>query len=175
VTADLESLLTNTADRAMRYARLAAERPVAPHAEAIARLESLAGPLPEQPSDAGSVLALLDEVGSPATVTSTGGRYFGYVTGGVLPAALAANWLAGAWDQNAGMATMSPVAARLEVAALEWLRELLGLPITSAAGLVTGATMANFTGLAAARRALLSRAGWNVEEDGLFDAPSLSV
>jgi glutamate/tyrosine decarboxylase-like PLP-dependent enzyme len=175
VTPDCEQLLTDTAERAMRYARLVRERPVAPYAEAIARLESLAGPLPEQPCDASSVLALLDETGSPATVASTGGRYFGYVTGGVLPVALTANWLAGAWDQNAGMSCMSPVAARLEVGALEWLRELLGLPVTSAAGLVTGATMANFTGLAAARHALLARAGWDVEEDGLFGAPSLSV
>jgi glutamate/tyrosine decarboxylase-like PLP-dependent enzyme len=172
---DLESLLRETAQRAIGYAREAQERPVAPHAEAVARLESLAGPLPQQPSDASSVLALLDEVGSPATVASTGGRYFGYVTGGVVPAALAANWLAGAWDQNAGISLQSPVAAQLETITLGWLGELLGLPVTSAGGLVTGATMANFTGLAAARHAILERAGWNVEEDGLFDAPALPV
>jgi len=122
-----------------------------------------------------AVLALLDEVGSPATVASTGGRYFGFVTGGTLPAPLAANWLAGAWDQNAAMRVMSPVAAALEDITLGWLREALGLPPSTGGGFVTGATMANFTCLAAARHALLERAGWDVEDKGLFGAPPLTV
>jgi glutamate/tyrosine decarboxylase-like PLP-dependent enzyme len=107
---------------------------------------------------------MLDEYGSPATTASSGGRYFGFVIGGSLPAALAANWLAGAWDQNAGLYAISPVAARLEEISESWLIDLLGLEAGTAVGFVSGATMANFAGLAAARHALLERAGWNVED-----------
>jgi glutamate/tyrosine decarboxylase-like PLP-dependent enzyme len=120
-------------------------------------------------------LALLDDVGSAGTVASAGGRYFGFVVGGSLPAALAANWLAGAWDQNAALQVMSPVAAKLEEIVLGWMVDLLGLPSSSGMGFVTGTTMANFTALAAARTALLQGAGWNVEEDGLFSAPPIQV
>jgi glutamate/tyrosine decarboxylase-like PLP-dependent enzyme len=101
--------------------------------------------------------------------------YFGFVIGGVLPATLAANWLAGAWDQNVALRVMSPIAAKLEDIVLDWLRELFGLPDGCGAGFVTGATMANFTCLAAARSALLRRVGWNVEEQGLFGAPEIKV
>lgn len=125
--------------------------------------------------DPSEVLALLDDIASPATVATTGGRYFGFVIGGSLPAALGANWLAGAWDQNASMQVMSPVAAKLEEIVLEWIVDVLGLPSGSGAGFVTGTTMANFTALAAARTALLKRAGWDVEEDGLFGAPPIHV
>jgi glutamate/tyrosine decarboxylase-like PLP-dependent enzyme len=117
----------------------------------------------------------LDEAGSPATVASAGGRYFGFVIGGSLPASLATNWLAGAWDQMAGMATSSPVAAKLETVALRWLLDVLRLPAEAGAGFVSGATMANFSGLAAARHALLRQAGWDVEADGLFGAPPITV
>jgi glutamate/tyrosine decarboxylase-like PLP-dependent enzyme len=171
----MKELLADTAARAARYLAGIGTRRVAPLPSDVARLELLGGPLPEHPIDPAEVIALLDEVGSPATVTSAGGRYFGFVTGGSLPAALAANWLAGAWDQNTGFSVMSPVAAAVEAIALEWLRDLLGLPSSTGAGFVTGATMANFTCLAAARHALLERAGWNVEEDGLFGAPPLNV
>ncbi len=102
-----------------------------------------------------------------------GGRYFGFVIGGSLPAALVANWLAGAWDQNASMQVMSPVAAKLEEIVEGWIVDVLGLPSGSGAGFVTGTTMANFSALAAARTALLKRAGWDVEEDGLFGAPPI--
>ncbi len=164
-----------TAVRAARYAADASNRRVAPLPGDVARLEELGGSLPQKGSDPAEVLALLDDVGSPATVASTGGRYFGFVIGGTLPATLAANWLAGAWDQNAGLYVMSPVAAKIEEIVLAWTIELFGLPPTCGAGFVTGTTMANFTGLAAARTALLERAGWDVEEDGLFEAPSLNV
>jgi glutamate/tyrosine decarboxylase-like PLP-dependent enzyme len=120
-------------------------------------------------------LALLNDIGSQATVATTGGRYFGFVTGGALPAAVAANWLAAIWDQNAAFSVMSPVAAKLEEIVLAWTLELLGLPQSCGAGFVTGTTMANFSALAAARTALLSRCGWNVEENGLFGAPPLRV
>jgi glutamate/tyrosine decarboxylase-like PLP-dependent enzyme len=171
----MKKLLLETADRAERYLTGIANRNVAPPAEDVARLEALGGPLPQEPSDPLEVLALLDDIGSPATVASAGGRYFGFVIGGSLPAALAANWLAGAWDQNAAMQVMSPVATKLEEIVLDWMVALLGFPEGAGAGFVTGTTMANFTALAAARTALLQRAGWNVEEDGLFAAPPIQV
>jgi len=171
----LKELLTDTAARAARYINQINEQRVSPSAENIARLKTLGGPLPDGPTDTAEVLALLDEIGSPATVATTGGRYFGFVIGGTLPAALAANWLAGAWDQNAAMQVMAPGAAAIEEIVREWTLDLLGLPSSSAAGFVTCTTMANFSGLAAARSALLQRARWNVEEDGLFGAPAIRV
>lgn len=173
--AESSKLLEAAAARAREYLVALAGRRVAPPPEAISRLSSLGGPLPESPSDPMSVLALLDEVGSPATVATAAGRYFGFVIGGSLPAALAANWLAGAWDQDAGLVVLSPAAAATESVALVWLLELLGLPPEAGAGFVTGATMANFTGLAAARHAVLERAGWDVESRGLFGAPEIQI
>jgi glutamate/tyrosine decarboxylase-like PLP-dependent enzyme len=171
----VRNLLQEAAERAIRYRETLGERRVSPAPEAIARLGELGGPLPEGPTDPAAVFTLLDRVGSPATVTTAGGRYFGFVTGSSLPATLAANWLAGAWDQNAGLVVMSPVSAALEVIALGWLLQVLGLPAGSAGAFVTGATMANFTALAAARHAQLERVGWNVEEQGLFGAPPITV
>lgn len=171
----MRELLTDAAERALRYVSGIAARRVAPTPEDTARLNAFREPLPEDPCNPADVLSLLDEVGSPATVASTGGRYFGFVTGGTLPAALAANWLAGAWDQNAAFRAMSPVSAALEEVVLEWLCDLLNLPPSCGGSFVTGASMANLTCLAAARHALLKRAGWNVEEDGLFGAPPLTV
>ncbi|HEY7358458.1 MAG TPA: aminotransferase class V-fold PLP-dependent enzyme, partial [Ktedonobacterales bacterium] len=168
-------LLMDAAGRGIRYRESLGERRVAPTPEAVARLAELSGPLPDAPTDAADVLKLLDEIGSPATVAMAGGRYFGFVNGSSLPVTLAANWLAGAWDQNVAFAVMSPVAAVLEEIALRWLIDLLGLPPESGVGFVTGATMANFAGLAAARHALLEQAGWDVEADGLFGAPPLTV
>jgi glutamate/tyrosine decarboxylase-like PLP-dependent enzyme len=171
----MRDLLTDASTRAARYVSGIGNRRITPHPEDIARLSALGGPMPEEPCDPQAVLALLDDVGSPATIASTGGRYFGFVTGATLPAALAANWIAGAWDQNAAMRVMSPVAAALEDITLGWLREALALPPSTGVGFVTGATMANFTCLAAARHMLLERAGWNVEDNGLFGAPPLTV
>jgi glutamate/tyrosine decarboxylase-like PLP-dependent enzyme len=171
----MKELLADAAKRGARYVAEIDKRRVAPLPEDVAGLEALAGPLPESPSNPAEVLALLDDYGSPATVATTGGRYFGFVIGGTLPAALAANWLAGAWDQNASMYVMSPVAARLEEIVMSWMTELLGLPGGSAMGFATGTTAANFSSLAAARTALLKRAGWDVEEDGLFGAPPIHV
>lgn len=171
----MNELLHEAARRAQLYVSNANRRRVAPAPEQVDRLEKLAGPLPDEPTPARDVLALLDDYGSPATVASTGGRYFGFVTGGSLPAALAANWLAAAWDQNVALRVMSPVAARLEEIASGWLRELFGLRPECGCGFVTGATMANFAGLTAARHALLARTGWNVEDRGLFGAPEIKV
>jgi glutamate/tyrosine decarboxylase-like PLP-dependent enzyme len=171
----MKTLLVETAERAAQYLEGIADRRVAPLPADVARLEALAGPLPELPCDPSEVLSMLDDFGSPATVATAAGRYFGFVIGGSLPAALAANWLAGAWDQNAALQIMSPVAAKLEEIVLAWMVDLFGLPPESGAGFVTGTTMANFTALAAARTALLQRAGWNLEEDGLFGAPPIHV
>ncbi len=171
----MEALQHEAARRAARYLDGLDERRVFPAPEAVARLAQFDEPLPQQGRPAAEVLALLDEVGSPATVASAGGRYFGFVTGGTLPAALAATWLAAAWDQNGVLEVASPVAARLEAVALRWLKELLGLPQTCGGGFVTGATMANFAGLAAARHALLEAQGWDVEAQGLFGAPPITV
>jgi glutamate/tyrosine decarboxylase-like PLP-dependent enzyme len=168
-------LLADAAQRAIHYLDGLAERPVAPDPHAVLRVERFDEPLPDGPVDPSEVLALLDEVGSPATIASAGGRFFGFVIGGSLPAALAANWLAGAWDQNAVFYTVTPAAARLEQVALGWLLDLFGLPPGCAGAFVTGATVANFTALAAARHAVLARAGWNVEADGLFGAPPVNV
>src|SRR5271166_4864393 len=164
----LKELLNDTAVRAAEYLAGLGGRRVAPDADQVARLQALAGTLQEEPCEPLSVLALLDDYGSPATVASAGGRYFGFVTGATLPAALAANWLAGAWDQNTAFWVMSPAAAALEEIAMGWLREIFHLPDSCGTGFVTGATMASFTCLAAARHALLKRAGWNVEEQGMF-------
>jgi glutamate/tyrosine decarboxylase-like PLP-dependent enzyme len=168
-------LLGETSRRAARYLNGLEERPVFPTPAALEGLARFDEPLPEAPSDPRETLALLDEAGSPAAVASAGGRYFGFVIGGSLPATLAANWLAGAWDQNAGPAAASPGAAKLETVALHWLLELFGLPAEAGGGFVTGATMANFSGLAAARRAVLRPLGWDVEAQGLFGAPPINV
>ena len=171
----MNALLSDALGRALRYLERAPVRRVSPAPADLERLVELGGPLPEHPSDPRAVLALLDDVGSPATVINTAGRYFGFVNGGSLPAALAADWLAAAWDQNAGPAVCSPTAAALEEIVVGWIRHLLRLPEGTAGGLVTGASMANFCGLAAARHALLQRQGWQVERDGLFGAPPITV
>ncbi len=168
-------VLSDAARRAAAYLAVARDRRVSPSPEAVDALRGLQGPLPETPTDAADVLALLDRLGSPATVATNAGRFFGFVNGAALPASMAAAWLAAAWDQNAALRVMSPVAATLEDVALEWARDLLGLPSACGGALVTGATMANLTGLAAARHALLERARWDVERDGLFGAPPLTV
>jgi glutamate/tyrosine decarboxylase-like PLP-dependent enzyme len=168
-------VLSFAAEQAQRYVREIAQRRVAPSGRDIRELERFQETLPERASDPRSVVAMLDELGSPATVATTGGRYFGYVIGGVLPAALGANWLAGAWDQNVALRAMSPIAAELEDVVLRWICEALNLPAECEGGLVTCATTANFTALATARYALLKKAGWDVAEDGLFGAPPIEV
>jgi glutamate/tyrosine decarboxylase-like PLP-dependent enzyme len=168
-------LLRSAADRAIRYREGLSERRVAPAPEQVARLSELGGALPEQSTEPETILDILDEIGSPATVNMAGGRYFGFVNGSSTPASLAANWMAGAWDQNACLSVMSPVAIRLEEIALGWLLDVLGLPPQSGGAFVTGATMANFTGLAAARHFVLKNAGWDVEARGLFGAPPINV
>jgi glutamate/tyrosine decarboxylase-like PLP-dependent enzyme len=172
---EMTALLSQAARRAERYLDGLNSRSVAPTQEALEALSALDEPLPECPSDPEAVLDLLDRIGSPATMASAGGRFFGFVHGGCLPAALAANWLAGAWDQNAVLYASSPIGSRLEEVAQGWLVNALGLPAECGVAFVSGATMASFTCLAAARSMMLERLGWDVEADGLFGAPPLTV
>jgi glutamate/tyrosine decarboxylase-like PLP-dependent enzyme len=171
----MSNLLDDAAKRASRYLETLSTRSVAPEREAIAALARFDQAFPDHPSSAESVLAELDEIGSPATMASAGGRFFGFVTGGALPVTVAANWLATTWDQNAGLVVSSPANAALEDVSLRWLRGIFHLPLQSAGGFVTSATAANFSALAAARHALLARANWDVEAHGLFGAPPLTV
>ncbi len=171
----MRDLLHRTADIASHYLETLDERGVAPTPDAVARLSELDQPLTLQPEDPTTVLEMLDRIGSPATMAMAGRRFFGFVIGGSLPAALAANWLAGAWDQNPGLFVASPIGTVLEEISLGWLLDVLKLPAESGGAFVTGATVANFTALAAARHAVLERAGWDVEADGLFGAPPITV
>jgi glutamate/tyrosine decarboxylase-like PLP-dependent enzyme len=171
----MNHLLEDAAQRSIAYLAGLDVRSVAPAPAAVANLATLDQPLPAAPCDPADVLRLLDEICSPATMAMAGPRFFGFVIGGSLPVALAANWLAGAWDQNSALYTVSPGTAHLEWVALQWLIELFNLPAGCGGAFVTGATVANFSALAAARHAVLQRAGWNVEADGLFGAPPITV
>jgi glutamate/tyrosine decarboxylase-like PLP-dependent enzyme len=166
-------------DRALAHARTwldsLGERPVRPAASLESLQAAFGGELPERGEDPAQVLDLLARAGEPGLVATAGPRYFGFVIGGSQPVALAADWLTSAWDQNAGLYVASPTVAVLEEIAGRWLNGLFGLPAEAAVGFVTGGQMANFTGLAAARHALLARAGWNVSEQGLYGAPELHV
>jgi len=170
-----KDLLQDVASRATRYLDDVRQRRVSPSPDALREMQRFAVELQDDSIDAAKVLAELDTLGSPATVACTGGRYFGFVTGGALPAPLAANMLAAAWDQNSGLEVQSPIAAHLERVCRDWMIALLGLPAQTEIGFVTGATMANFTGLAAARHSVLRAQGWDVEAQGLFGAPPLTV
>jgi len=171
----VSDLLDEASRRARQYLATLDARAVAPSPQALAALARFDGPLPEHTSSAMEVLAELDEFGSPATMASAAGRFFGFVIGGSLPVTVAASWLASAWDQNGGLVVTSPINARLEEVALDWVKGLFQLPADSAGGFVTSATAANFCALAAARHALLERAGWDVEAQGLFGAPPITV
>ena len=170
-----KEVLTEAVTRARHYLRGIRERHVGVNQEALDNLPLLGGPLPVNGEDPKSVLKLLDEIGSPATVASTGGRLFGGVIGGALPITVAAHWLADAWDQNACLFDFSPVSAYLEDVVLGWLLNLFDLPSGCGGAFVTGTQMADVTALAAARHAVLGKVGWDVESDGLFGAPPVTV
>ncbi|WP_229737551.1 pyridoxal phosphate-dependent decarboxylase family protein [Primorskyibacter flagellatus] len=167
--------LAIAADRAAKYLATVHDRSVAAAPDALAGLGGFDMPMPTAPNDPADTLALLDQLGSPATTATAGGRFFGLVVGGTLPAALGARVLASAWDQVVFSDATSPVGVKLEQVATGWLLDLLGLPAHCSVGYVTGATMANFTCLAAARHALLERQGWDVQAKGLWGAPRLRV
>lgn len=164
-----------SAERALAYAATVDERRVFPDDGAVDALAGLGGPLPDGPTDAAEVLELLAEIGGAATVANTGPDYYGFVTGATHPAALGAAFLTAAWDQNAALPVMSPVAASLHDVTRRWLADLLGLDDGTDVVYVTGATVANASCLAAARDALLAEAGWDAPTQGLFGAPPIQV
>jgi len=167
--------LERALDLAREYIASRSTRPVWPAATLAEIRAALGGPLPADPIEATAVIEALARGAEPGLVTTTGPRYFGFVTGGALPATVAAEWLTAVWDQPASLYVMSPAASIVEEIAGAWLIDLLGLPPTSSVGFVTGCHMANFTALAAARHELLRREGWDVEADGLQGAPTLQA
>ena len=171
----MKSLLKDAAARATRYLETLPGRAVEPDAEAVAGIERFDEALSADGKSDADTLALLDEVGSPATMAIAGPRFFGFVMGGSLPSTIASNWLTTAWEQNACMHEITPAASRLEQIALQWLLEVLNLPAGSGAGFVTGTTVANFTALAAARHRVCEDAGWDVEANGLIGAPEITI
>jgi glutamate/tyrosine decarboxylase-like PLP-dependent enzyme len=171
----MKDLLQDAAERSIRYLASMGERHVAPRPDDIARLSAFETALPERPSDPAEMLRELDDLGSPGTMAMAGPRFFGFVIGGSLPATVAASWLATAWDQNAALYKATPATAVIEDVALRWLLEVLDLPRDAAGSFVTGTTVAHITALAAARHSVLAKVGWNVEADGLFGAPPITV
>jgi len=167
--------LTVAADLARRYLAGVAARPVGSTATPAELTAALGGPLADDGADPAQVIADLARAADPGLVASAGPRYFGFVVGGSHPAAVGADWLTAAWDQNAGLYVLSPAAAVVEDVAAGWLLDLFGLPASASVGFVTGCQMANATCLAAARNAVLRRAGWDVEQRGLFGAPEIEV
>jgi glutamate/tyrosine decarboxylase-like PLP-dependent enzyme len=168
-------LLEDAAQRGIAYREACDDRSVAPTSEDVAAVSRLVTPLPDHGAPDHEVIALLDEVGSPATVAMAGSRFFGFVIGGSLPVTVASNWLSTAWDQNVVMYRVTPAAATMEMVAIDWMVDLLGLPAGTGAGFVTGATVANFSALAAARHRVFEDAGWDVEADGLIGAPPVTI
>jgi len=167
--------LRRAVDHATDWLRTVQDRSVRPEVTAAQALELLGGPLPGGPTPAADVIEALVTGVEPGLMAIGSGRFFGWVMGGTLPAALAADWLVSTWDQNAGMRQATPGVVAAEEAAAAWLLDLLGLPATADVGFTTGATMANFGCLAAARHAVLERVGWDVERDGLTGAPRVYV
>jgi len=171
----MQRLLEDAAQRASRYLESLKDRAVRPDPAAVRRLAELDIALPVEGVQGAEVLRLLDERVGPATMAMAGPRFFGFVIGGAMPVTVAANWLATAWDQNTGLYRSTPGTSHLEEVALAWLKTLFRFPASTAGAFVTGGTMANFTALAAARRAVLQRVGWAVDADGLFGAPPITV
>jgi len=172
---DARELLRRTAEIAAAYVDSLDDRPVFPQVEPEELREALGGPMPEEPLPDEQVVEELAHAAEPGLVAMGSGRYFGFVIGGALPAALAADWLASAWDQNAGLYVGGPSASVVEQVVREWIVELLGLPHDSSIGFVTGTQMAHVTGLAAARWHVLDAAGWDVNTRGLTEAPRVRV
>lgn len=172
---NLPNLLAAAHQHALAWLDSLDKRPVRAAASADELRRQLGGPVPDESIAPDTVLDLLARAGGQGVVASPGPRYFGFVVGGSQPAALAADWLVSAWDQNSGIYALSPFVSVIEQISGSWLRELVGLPSSMSFGFVTGGHMANFTGLAAARHRALRNAGWDVEADGLFGAPPIDV
>ena len=169
------NILEQAARQAMHYLDELGDRKVFPSTSSLQLLQNFSTSLPVNGEETEKIVEQLHTIGSQNTVASNGGRYFGFVFGGTLPASLAANWMASAWDQNAVFKVSSPVAAHLEKIASQWLLELLQLPPSSAVGFVTGTTMANFCGAVAARYHLCKQMGWDVKSKGMNGAPPIRV
>ncbi len=146
-----------------------------PDPQGVAALNNFDAPLQDAPVDPRLVIEELDRLGRPATMAMSGPRFFGFVIGGTLPAALAANWLATTWDQNTGLYNSTPATSFIEEVALKWIVDLLGLPATTGGAFVSGTSVAHVTALAAARHSVLKQAGWDVESNGLFGAPPVTA
>jgi glutamate/tyrosine decarboxylase-like PLP-dependent enzyme len=172
---DWDDLLDKTRALALDYLVSLEDRPVWARASYGEMVERLGGPLPGEPVAPAEVVADLARRADPGLTAGTSGRFYGFVQGGTLPAALAADWLTAAWDQNAGLSALSPAGSAAETVVAGWLLDLLGLPARASVGFVTGGMMANFTGLGAARHGVLARAGWDVEQRGLVGAPPVRV
>jgi glutamate/tyrosine decarboxylase-like PLP-dependent enzyme len=172
---ELRALLAQVAEAAADYRERLASRSVRETLSTDALRRALGGQLPADGVSADRVIAALCEAAKEGTVASAGPRYFGFVTGGSTPAALAADWLVSAWDQNCALHVQSPLVCVVEQVTAVWLRELLGLSAATSVGFVTGCQMANFTALAAARHRVLREAGWDVEAEGLHGAPDIDV
>jgi len=170
-----KEVLDEASQYAVRYLDGLPDRRVGSNATLADLRATLDVPLPAHPQPAREVIADLALAADPGVVASSSGRFFGFVVGGATPAALAADWLTSVWDQNAGLYVLGPAAAVVEEVAGRWLAELLGLPPTVSAGFVTGAQMANFTGLTIAMHEVLRRAGWEVATAGLWGAPRVRV
>ncbi len=170
-----EAALDRARVRATEWLASLATRPIPPRRDADSVLADLDGPLPDKPSDPAAVVDALADAVEPGLMAIGSGRFFGWVMGGALPAALGADWLTSAWDQNTGMRYATPGTAVAEEVAGRWLLDLLGLPAGADVGFVTGGTMANFTGLAAGRQQVLTDAGWDVDRHGLTGGPRVRV
>ncbi len=172
---DRRALLRQTAELAADFLGGVDRRPVRATATHDELLAAFGGPLPDRGEAAGEIVSHLAAIADPGLIASAGPRYFGFVIGGSLPAALAADWLTSAWDQNAGLYVGGPSASVVEQVTREWIVELLGLPAESSIGFVTGTQMAHVTGLAAARWHVLDAVGWDVGAKGLTGAPPVQV
>ena len=172
---ETRALLRRTAELAIDYLDGLPDRPVIGDHDVAELRAALVTDVPEEGEDPQRVVEELAAVGGRAAVAMAGPRYFGFVIGGSLPSALSADWLTSTWDQNAGLYVAGPAASVVEEAVGAWLLDLFGLPETAGYGLVTGCQMAHFTCLAAARQAVLERAGWDVTARGLFGAPEIEV
>ncbi|MEJ7756769.1 MAG: aminotransferase class V-fold PLP-dependent enzyme [Nocardioidaceae bacterium] len=170
-----DAALERASTRAREWLAALPDKPIPPRQDADGVLASLGGPLPDGPIDPADVIDLLADGVEPGLMAMGSGRFFGWVIGGTLPAALGADWLTSAWDQNNGMRFATPGTAAAEEAAATWVLDLLGLPETADVGFVTGGTMANFTGLAAARQQVLENVGWDLDRLGLSGAPRVRV
>jgi glutamate/tyrosine decarboxylase-like PLP-dependent enzyme len=175
MTNDFDSTLAAAHDAALRYLKGLPQRDIAAPVDLELLRKSLGGPLNDEPAEPATVVAELAEGADPGLIATTAGRFFGFVEGGILPAALGADWLASTWDQNTGFHALSPAGAIVEDIVAGWLLELLGLPASASVGYTTGAQMAIMSGLAAARHQLLATNGWDVEADGLTGAPPIRV